>query len=89
MTVRAEHFTESDRDLLLLSGQRLMGWAHDFAFHECDGQTWYRSPDDDPVETAHLLVERIEGAERAACQARRLLSDAMCAAHTRAHTEQP
>lgn len=32
MILRAEHFHEIDRELVVLAGQRLMTWAHDFVF---------------------------------------------------------
>ncbi len=85
--MRAEHFTDADRQVLVLAEQELAAWAHDFVRCDGDGQTWCRSTGDDPVETARLLVERIEAAERAACQARRLLCQGLWAPHARALRE--
>ncbi len=77
MTLRAEHFAESDRDLLSLVGQRLMAWAQHFVFHESDGEAWYRTPDDDPVQTVNLLIAHIQDADSALRQARRLLDQGL------------
>ncbi len=77
MTLRAEHFAESDRDLLSLVGQRLMAWAQQFVFHESDGQTWYRTPDDDPVHTVNLLMAHMQDADSALREAARLLDQGL------------
>ncbi|MDP8968912.1 MAG: hypothetical protein M3N52_00030 [Actinomycetota bacterium] len=87
MILRAEHFTDADRQVLVLAGQELAAWAQDFPSHECDGQTWCRGIASDPVETARALIKRIEGAERATCRARRLLCQGLWAPHARAGGE--
>ncbi len=89
MTLRSEHFRDGDRELVVLAGQRLMAWARDFAFHECDGERWYRTVDDDPIQTVTLLTHRLEEAERALQQTRRLLDGALRPARARATREEP
>ncbi|CAN5232706.1 hypothetical protein BH20ACT9_BH20ACT9_11970 [soil metagenome] len=77
MTLRADHFAECDRELLILAGQRLMGWAQHFTFHESDGETWYRTREDDPAQTVNLLIAHLDDADSALRQARRLLDQGL------------
>lgn len=53
--IRAEHYSEDDRLLLIAAGDALIAWARDVATHEADGQRWDRSPDDDAVLMAAQL----------------------------------
>ena len=85
--IRAEHFTEWDRDRLLQAGQTLMGWAYDWVFHEHDGATWYRDWSDDPVDTAEELQHIFDQADEALRQARRVAHEAISGARLRALAE--
>ncbi len=86
--IRAEHFTEWDRNRLIEAGQSLMAWAYDWVFHEHDGSAWYRDWTDDPVETAEELRHVFDRADEALRQARRLAHEATSAARLRALAEQ-
>lgn len=82
------HFTEWDRNDLIRAGQILMGWAHDWAFHEAADNTWYRDVEDDVLETVAELDRILDEAKQAISQARRLFHAATSAARLRALNEQ-
>lgn len=86
--IRAEHFSDYDRNRLIEAGQTLMAWACDWVFHEHDGATWYRDWTDDPVETTEELHHIFDRAEQALRQARRLANEATSAARLRVLAEQ-
>lgn len=83
-----QHFSEWDRDELIRAGQILMGWAHDWAFHEAADATWYRDVEDDVLETVAELGRILDEAQQTLSQARRVFDAAISAARLRALNEQ-
>lgn len=53
--IRADHYSDDDRQMLAAAGDALVAWAHDIATHEADGQRWDNSPQDDAVLMAARL----------------------------------
>ncbi len=82
------HFSDWDRNELIRAGQILMGWAHEWVFHEAEDATWYRDFEDDVVETVAELERILDAAQQALSQARGLFHSATAAARLRALNEQ-
>lgn len=86
LDVRAEHFSTTDRLLLIAAGDALVAWARDVADHEGDGFRWDRTPDDDAAlmaaelgallrATAAMLQQALGWHRQASDNARRRAAD--------------
>lgn len=86
LDIRADHYSTSDRLLLIAAGDALVAWARDVAIHEGDGVRWDRTPDDDAslmaaelgallAATAGMLQQALRWHRQASDNARRRAAD--------------
>ena len=86
--VRAEHYTDIDVELLMLSGNCLVAMAREIIDHHCDGDGWVPGTDD-PAAIAASAGGLLDFAVVAVADARRWHRDGTGAALLRAIREPP